>query len=229
MKNWKNESDPRPNAAGLRPSSANRAGAATRGLLVFMIALGIVAAPSLSMARDSAEVVGKEGGLGAAAALSSLVYAPAKLLYATGGLVVGAFAWAFTAGDTEVASAVFTRSLKGTYVITPGMLTGDETVEFIGREESEAYAPVGAVASASQASQTYTYTTDAAVDGVQTGQRYTSDGYLIEGTTETATSDYTTGTTAGSTYGAPQVYTAPAPASTTSYGEAQPTYDDLGW
>jgi len=63
-----------------------------------------------------------------------LVYGPVKLVYATGGLIVGAFAWAFTAGDTQVATKVFTRSLRGNYVVTPDHLTGERELIFIGRD-----------------------------------------------------------------------------------------------
>lgn len=141
------ESDLRPSGADFRLPSVSNARTWKRGLLALLVAFSLIGAPTVSMANDSAEVVGRESGLGAAAALSSLIYGPAKILYAAGGLVVGSFAWVFTAGDSDVASAVFTRSLKGTYVITPAMLTGDEAVEFIGREEDESRGVMGAVAS----------------------------------------------------------------------------------
>lgn len=98
------------------------------------LALALIGLPSAGLAESKAGEVGRESGLGAAAAISSLVYGPLKLVYATGGLVVGAFAWAFTAGDTQVAEKVFTRSLRGSYVITPQILLGEERLEFIGRD-----------------------------------------------------------------------------------------------
>ena len=119
-----------------------------RTLVAGLLAAVLVTAPSLALAKDSAAEVSKESGLGAAAAVSSLFYGPTKLLYATGGVVVGAFAWIFTAGDSEVAGKVFTRSLRGDYVITPAMLLGEESLEFIGREPNEEpTAPAAAVAS----------------------------------------------------------------------------------
>ena len=119
-----------------------------RTLVAGLLAAVLVAAPSLSMAEDSAAEVSKESGIGAASALSSLIYGPVKLVYAVGGLVVGSFAYAFTAGDTEVAGKVFTRSLRGDYVITPALLTGEDSLEFIGRDIPEAQpAPTTAVAS----------------------------------------------------------------------------------
>ncbi len=119
-----------------------------RFVLIGLLAVGLVAAPSMALARSKASEIGRESGLGAAAALSSLVYGPVKLVYAVGGLIVGGFAWAFTAGDSEVAETVFTRSLRGSYVITPEILTGEERLEFIGRDLGEAEPPPAAVASA---------------------------------------------------------------------------------
>jgi hypothetical protein len=127
-----------------------------RGLLVGVLAVTLLGAPSVGFAGGKASETSREGGLGAAAAISSLVYAPVKLIYALGGLVVGGFAWAFTAGDSEVAEKVFTRSLRGTYVITPGILLGEESLEFIGRDvPDEAPAPMESVAAADTSSASY--------------------------------------------------------------------------
>lgn len=112
------------------------------GLLAAVLAL----APSAAFAENNAAEVSKESGLGAAAALSSLIYGPAKILYATGGVIIGSFAYAFTAGDSQVAEKVFTRSLRGDYVITPGMLLGEESLEFIGRDLPETPAPAAVAA-----------------------------------------------------------------------------------
>ena len=124
-----------------------------RVVLTALLAVSLVATPTMALAGSTASEVSYESSLGAAAALSNLVYGPAKLLYAAGGLIVGAFAWAFTAGDSEVAETVFTRSLRGTYVITPEILLGEQRLEFIGRDIGEAKAPPAAVASAAPAVQ----------------------------------------------------------------------------
>ena len=131
MKIQKNRSSESSRTGGVQ---AKRAGRPFTVFLSALVAVAMLGAPSASFAGDVAQETGREGGLGAAAALSSLVYAPVKLVYATGGLIVGSFAWAFTAGDTEVATKVFTRSLRGTYVITPDHLTGERSVVFIGRD-----------------------------------------------------------------------------------------------
>ena len=132
----KNESS----GAGRSPSSGR-----FRRLLAGLIAISLWAVPTVAPAAGSVKETGREGGLGAAAALSTLVYAPVKLVYATGGVLVSGFAWAFTAGDSGVAETVLTRSLRGDYVITPEHLTGAEELVFIGRDMGQkADAPVAA-------------------------------------------------------------------------------------
>jgi hypothetical protein len=117
------------------------AGASTRrrhggswisGCAAFSIAL-LVLAPGSAFANES-QALAKDGGIGAASALVSLIYSPVKIAYAAGGLVVGGLAWAFSGGDTEVASVVLTPSLRGDYVVTPSQLQGKEPIEFFGRK-----------------------------------------------------------------------------------------------
>jgi len=128
----------RPSNGGARPGSGRGSHrprwGALRAVLAVGLAVSLLAAPSLALAGDHTKEVSKESGLGAAAALSSLVYSPVKLVYAVGGLVVGSLAWVFTAGDTNVADKVYVRSLRGTYVITPEILRGEDPLVFIGRD-----------------------------------------------------------------------------------------------
>lgn len=140
------DSGERPRQGVVRPQ-----GFAPR-VLTALLVVALLGAPSAGFAASTAGETSREGGLGAAAALSTLIYGPVKLLYATGGLIVGGFAWAFTAGDSQVAEKVFTRSLRGTYVLTPDHLTGEREVVFIGREIDEASGQAEAVASATTAS-----------------------------------------------------------------------------
>ncbi len=121
-----------------------------RRIFAALLIAALLIAPATGFAGETAKETSREGGLGAAAALSTLIYGPVKLVYATGGLIVGSFAWAFTAGDSQVAEKVFTRSLRGTYVITPDHLTGERELVFIGRDMGEADGS-RAVASASPA------------------------------------------------------------------------------
>ena len=136
-----------------------------RGLAVGLT-VGLLASPSVVLAGDHTKEVSKESGLGAAAALSSLIYSPVKLVYAVGGLVVGSLAWVFTAGDTNVADKVYVRSLRGTYVITPEILRGEEPLVFIGRDPS--VMPV---------EQPKAVATGPVADAPAAGDAYTSDAY----------------------------------------------------
>lgn len=137
----------------IAPRSLRRTGRGSTGrrLMTAFLVVGLLGAPGAGFAEGAAKETSREGGLGAAAALSTLVYGPVKLLYATGGLIVGSFAWAFTAGDSEVAEKVFTRSLRGTYVITPDHLTGEQELVFIGRQVDEPAMRTETVASAAGA------------------------------------------------------------------------------
>jgi len=169
-----NGSGESPKGGGLRAASElrsqpKRKSGIGRRVLVALLVVGLVGAPSAGFAGETGKETGREGGLGAAAALSSLIYGPIKLVYATGGLVVGAFAWAFTAGDTEVASRVFTRSLRGNYVITPDILTGEQELVFIGRDVEPGEARTEAVASASAAT--------AAADAAASAGSFDDSGY----------------------------------------------------
>ena len=73
-----------------------------------------------------------EGGTGAGAAIVSLVYAPLKLAYAAGGLVISGLTWVWTGGDTNVSGPIYRSSVGGDYVITPSQLTREEPVSFAG-------------------------------------------------------------------------------------------------
>ncbi len=94
-----------------------------------MLAVGSLLVAPTAWADSTA----KEGGLGMAAAISSLVYGPVKVVYALGGTTAAGFAWMFSGGDSRVAQTVVTRSVRGTYVITPETLQGQDELEFVGR------------------------------------------------------------------------------------------------
>lgn len=103
------------------------------------MALAAFAASALALApvASQAEDLGNEAGWGAAAALSSLVYAPVKLVYAMGGGLTAGLAWLFSAGDSDVVNPIIDASLRGDYVLTPEHLRGQREIEFIGRSPSQ--------------------------------------------------------------------------------------------
>lgn len=118
---------------------AGRAGASSRTssrslFLSLALALALVIAPASAMAETSSGEMAKEAGMGVGSAFATLIYAPLKLAYAAGGLVVGGLAWAFSGGDANVAAIILTPSLLGDYVVTTRQLTGQQEIEFIGRK-----------------------------------------------------------------------------------------------
>jgi hypothetical protein len=90
-------------------------------------------AGSLMMAPVSASAVEpKEAGLGAACAVSNLIYGPVKLIYALFGGLTAGIGYAVTAGDADVARTILATSVNGDYVLEPAHLRGEKSLEFIG-------------------------------------------------------------------------------------------------
>lgn len=90
-------------------------------------------AGSLMMAPVSATAVdAKEAGLGAACALTNLVYGPVKLIYAMFGGITAGIGYAVTAGDVDVAKTILDTSVNGDYVIEPAHMRGEKTLQFVG-------------------------------------------------------------------------------------------------
>jgi hypothetical protein len=100
------------------------------------VALGVALALALITSPSTAEPIqpslATEGGLGAGAALASLVYGPVKIAYVMGGLALSSASWMWTWGDTDVSGEIYRASLAGDYVITPDHLMGREDIEFSG-------------------------------------------------------------------------------------------------
>jgi hypothetical protein len=72
--------------------------------------------------------------MGALAAVSTLIYGPLKIAYATLGLVIGGTAWGLSGGDQVVLDSVMTASVRGDYVVTPEHIRMERSLEFYGRE-----------------------------------------------------------------------------------------------
>ena len=103
-------------------------------LLLLCVALGL-AAPSSARAEDRWAVT--EFALGTTAAALNLAYGPIKVAFAVMGGVTGSLAWLLTGGDNEVARAIIQPALRGDYMIRSENLTGDEPLEFYGRDPKE--------------------------------------------------------------------------------------------
>ncbi len=100
-----------------------------RGALLACAVL-LALAPRVARADDSMQ---SEAGLGAAAAVLTLLYGPVKVIYATSGLIFGGLAWGLSGGDGDVLRAVVTPAVRGDYVVTPALLRGERPIEFFGR------------------------------------------------------------------------------------------------
>jgi len=107
--------------------------AVRRSALLTALILAMAAAPTAAWA-DMGSDVPNEGGIGALAAVSTLVYGPVKLCYATLGLLVGGAAWGLSGGDQQVLEAVVTPALRGDYVVTPDHIRMKRSLEFYGRD-----------------------------------------------------------------------------------------------
>ena len=97
---------------------------------------GVVAAAVLAASLGSAQPARagflEDAGWGTLTVLSNVVYMPAKLIYATLGGLTGGLALGLTGGDLDVAETIWVTSLGGTYVLTPPMLRGEETISIAG-------------------------------------------------------------------------------------------------
>jgi hypothetical protein len=98
--------------------------------LGILVALTIVFQGSPAFAEND---TANEAGVGIGAAFGSLLYAPAKLVYATLGVTLGGLAWGLSGGDSDVKDAVIMPAVRGDYVITPSIIRGEKKLEFVGR------------------------------------------------------------------------------------------------
>ena len=96
------------------------------------VAVTVVGLPGVSLAAEEESSQSNEAMLGFGSGLLTLVYLPAKTVYAVLGSVVSGLTYAVTGGDWETAKSVFEPSVYGTYVITPEHLKGNEPVRFYG-------------------------------------------------------------------------------------------------
>ena len=105
--------------------------AVRRSALLFALMVSM-AVPTAARA-DMGSGLPNEGGIGAVAALSTLLYGPVKLTYAALGLFVGGAGWALSGGDQQVLEAVVTPAVRGDYVVTPDHIRMERSIEFYGR------------------------------------------------------------------------------------------------
>jgi hypothetical protein len=99
-----------------------------------LVALILSMAVPTAVQADIGSDLPNEGGIGAVAALSTLIYGPVKLTYAVLGLLIGGSAWGLSGGDQQVLEAVVTPAVRGDYVVTPQHIRMERSLEFYGRE-----------------------------------------------------------------------------------------------
>ena len=85
-----------------------------------------VAATLFHAAPAMADSSAAEFARGGTAAICSLFYGPAKIIYALGGSLVGGVAWVFSGGDSAVSQPIWDASLRGDYVVTVDDLAGTQ-------------------------------------------------------------------------------------------------------
>ncbi len=109
-----------------------------RPVAVMGLALVLALAPAWAAVADTGttnqtqESTGNQAGLGILSIGATIVYGFAKVGYAALGGATGGMAWMLTGGDTNVAGKIFTPSMRGTYVLTPRHITGEEPIHFVG-------------------------------------------------------------------------------------------------
>jgi hypothetical protein len=134
-----------------RPREACRFKLATVFLLLALCTVTMVPSAWSQASAPPPSSEGTEGGtassagMQAAAGVSTLLYLPLKAVFAIGGGIVGALAYAFSGGSEQTAKSIWDTSLYGTYIITPDHLEGNRPIRFLGVAESnDAPAPATA-------------------------------------------------------------------------------------
>jgi hypothetical protein len=89
-------------------------------------------APAPATDYTPTKEVGTELGWGFGSVLANIFYMPTKVTYAGLGLLTGGLGYLLTAGRGDVANEIIYPAVKGTYVVTPSHLKGEQPVVFIG-------------------------------------------------------------------------------------------------
>ena len=103
-----------------------------RTLALAVLAMLVFGRPGAARAHHD-----REFGLAIGAAASDLVYTPAKVIVAIGGLALGGITGLLTGGNTRAAYAVWVPAASGTFVLTPAHLEGAEPIEFFGSDYAD--------------------------------------------------------------------------------------------
>jgi hypothetical protein len=106
-------------------------------LLLSLVGICVAATPLSAFADEAPERnIFMHYGLGVGAVLCTLVYGPAKVMYATLGSLTGGLAWLLTGGRTDVPREIIQPAVRGDYVVTPEHLTFNQPLMFVGKERA---------------------------------------------------------------------------------------------
>ena len=90
------------------------------------------AATSIAWAEEKSPAA--ELGVGAVSFVATIPYGCIKLAYAGMGAIIGGLTYLLTGANADAAGKVWDQTMRGTYVITPSHLAGDEPVRFFGHD-----------------------------------------------------------------------------------------------
>lgn len=116
----------------------------TVAVLVIVVFCGLTMVPpglAQTQSNEETESTAMQYGLGVASVFTSLPYSIGKFVFATMGGIFGGFTWVFSGGNDRAANAVWDTSMRGTYVISPRHLKGEEPVRFLGIPPARDEAP----------------------------------------------------------------------------------------
>jgi|GEM_PF-3524487 len=103
------------------------------GFSAMVLAAALLCSSPAARAESSqAGQASSDFGIGVVTALSNVGYMPVKVCYAVLGGVTGSLAYALTGGNRNVADGIWVPSMGGDYVLTTGMMSGEERVKFSG-------------------------------------------------------------------------------------------------
>ena len=112
-------------------------------ILALFLAIALVSSSTPSWAASSSSSTAAEVGYGVGAAVGTLVYVPWKATFC----ILGGIGAAGTAiFSTQTAGKVASASCLGTWVITPGIVSGHDPVKFVGDTSSSLSPDRGAAA-----------------------------------------------------------------------------------
>ncbi len=105
-----------------------------RFLVVTVFTLITFQSAPTSIAWAEEKSAASELGAGAVSFIATIPYGCIKLAYAGVGAIIGGVTYLLTGANEEAADRIWDQTMRGTYVITPSHLAGDEPVRFFGHD-----------------------------------------------------------------------------------------------